>query len=580
MSSTEDERKKAKREKKEAKKAKKEAEAQQSPPPPASSSADTPDAEAAAASPASDDSSIIRLFDASSPRRERMKLHYIDTLPQLGPALAAIRASSCLSVDCEGVALSRTGAICLVQVSTACDPVTRLYDCYLFDVVALGDKAFTTGLGAILSAPQPTKLFYDVRRDSEALYHQFGVHLRGVCDMQLMELASRRSRNQSVVYLPGLARLLGDRFTDLDASLQSIKDGMSGKYEAQPDLWQRRPLTRDQTIYAAVDVVLLHLLLDELTTPPMDKQKPKSGEEANAAAPASADKEGAASDKPAKTTDAPGPSAPAATVGSAGSRPVTRSSMYVNEQTRALVQQYSDIVWAASIRDLDSEPDQWARRHVPLEFQHATFPLSLQATCAAVQASKDAKEARQREAAEAAKNKGSKRKGAPDSEGKKIAASFSAAAADSAAAAAAASPAQPASSSSSLSSFVQRLARTPAARSNYSGLANTLKHMRKQQAVAGVGNRATVAAAEPTSSDSKRKGRTLQAAAGVSSSASTPLASAAGAATRVPALRVGSIVGDPSAFHPQVTPAVVAQLAKQGQASQPSLKKHKVSHAF
>jgi exonuclease 3'-5' domain-containing protein 1 len=290
-----------------------------------------------------------------------MQLHYIDTVEGMAPALATIRASSRLSVDCEGVALSRTGTICLVQVSTACDPVTRLYHCFLFDVVALGASTFTTGLGAILSAPTPVKLFYDMRRDSEALFHQFGIHLRGVCDMQLMELASRRARNQSVVYLPGLARLLGDRFTDLDAELQAVKDGMSGKYEQQPDLWQRRPLTKEQTIYAAVDVVLLHLLLDELITPPKDKLKDHGAAPPAATAAAAAQAEADAATAAAATVTSLSPSDSQEVV----SRPVARSAMYVNEQTRQLVEQYSEIVWSASIRSVTQTRTQSTHPRVP-----------------------------------------------------------------------------------------------------------------------------------------------------------------------------------------------------------------------
>jgi hypothetical protein len=250
--------------------------------------------------------------------------------------------------------------------------------------------------------------------------------------------------------------------------------------------------------------------------------------------------------------------------------------------------------------DLDGEPDLWSRRHVPLDFQHAAFPLSLSAACAAVQAARDAREQARREAeeqeqeaaADKKKKKQAKRKGTQgDVEEKKIAASFSAAAAAAAAdaASAAAKPAESA-ASSSLSSFVQRLSRTPAARSHYSGLANTLKHMRKQTAAAAAASGAAPAAIAAASSDkqqlsgSKRKGRQVPQAADVpstsSSSSSKKTAAAAAAAPRVPALRVGSIVGNPAAFHPQLTPAVVAGLTKQGQASQPTMKKQKISHAF
>ncbi len=231
--------------------------------------------------------------------------------------------------------------------------------------------------------------------------------------------------------------------------------------------------------------------------------------------------------------------------------------------------------------DLDCEPDQWSRRHVPLDFQHATFPLSLAAACATALANRQARE----EAKAAAANGGAggkkdrkKRKENAEPEPAKIAASFSAAAAAPAAATAADSAAAPA----SLSSFVQRMARTPAARNNYSGLANTLKHMRKQQSAA-----AATAAGEDSKSaaevGSKRKGGRQVPYAADASSTATPAASqqpslvGAAAVARLPLL---SHVGNPADFHPQVTHVTVAQLTKTANASTATLKKQKISHAF
>jgi len=325
----------------------------------------------AAASPPPSDPDLIRLWDESSPRRERMKMHYVTTRKQVRTALAVIAREATISVDCEGVALGRTGPVCLVQVSTPVDAETNVFHVFLFDVVALGRAALDTGLGAILSAPTPIKLFFDVRRDSEALYHQFGVELKGVCDMQLLELAARRACNQVGTYLPGLGRLLGERFPDLDPALQVIKEGMSGNYEATPNLWELRPLTREQNIYAAVDVALLHVLLQQITTPPTRKARGAAASITTAAGVTAepAASEAAATASPEPSPVAAEPASPAAAAASeksgeaatskptseaaaaaAKSKPRPMRHMYVNEQTRKYVEQYSDIVWAASTR--------------------------------------------------------------------------------------------------------------------------------------------------------------------------------------------------------------------------------------
>jgi exonuclease 3'-5' domain-containing protein 1 len=103
-------------------------------------------------------------------------------------------------VDLEGVNLSRQGTI----------PILQFYvlpkDCtYLVDIHQLQHAAFSTtgkhsgkSLKAILEAEDIPKVFFDVRNDSDALYHHFQISLSGVHDIQLMELATRRSNRRCV----------------------------------------------------------------------------------------------------------------------------------------------------------------------------------------------------------------------------------------------------------------------------------------------------------------------------------------------------------------------------------------------
>ena len=50
------------------------------------------------------------------------------------------------------------------------------------------------GIRELLEDPDFPKIFFDCRQDSDALFHQFGVLLRGVRDLQLMELLLRTHR--------------------------------------------------------------------------------------------------------------------------------------------------------------------------------------------------------------------------------------------------------------------------------------------------------------------------------------------------------------------------------------------------
>lgn len=51
---------------------------------------------------------------------------------------------------------------------------------YLIDVAVLGTLAFSQGLREVLQSETVPKLFFDCRRDSDALFHQFQVRLAGM----------------------------------------------------------------------------------------------------------------------------------------------------------------------------------------------------------------------------------------------------------------------------------------------------------------------------------------------------------------------------------------------------------------
>ena len=113
-----------------------------------------------------------------------------------------------VAVDFEGIALSRTGKLCLAQVAPKGGPV------YLVDVTALGSDAFGAGrLGELLESTAVLKLIFDCRGDSDALYHQYGVRMRHLYDVQVVYClkgdqdtnAGRRGR-----YLLGLRKALAD----------------------------------------------------------------------------------------------------------------------------------------------------------------------------------------------------------------------------------------------------------------------------------------------------------------------------------------------------------------------------------
>jgi len=113
----------------------------------------------------------------------------VDDEPSLEEAIfelkEKVKRNSLLAVDCEGVSLSRKGALTIITVATE-------KKVYIFDVLKLGKAVLRNGLGEILEKKSREKLMFDCRGDSDAFWHQFSVKLSGVLDLQLLEVTYRR----------------------------------------------------------------------------------------------------------------------------------------------------------------------------------------------------------------------------------------------------------------------------------------------------------------------------------------------------------------------------------------------------
>lgn len=188
-------------------------------------------------------------------------------------------SSRFIAVDCEGVSLSRHGALTIITVATE-------EEVYIFDVYKLGKFIFSCGLSQILEDKSCTKLMFDCREDSDALWHQFNVRMTGILDLQLLEILYRREndtvadkatdqfsfstsyshRNQrthdQVESVFGFRRCL--ELYVSDENLIRMKDKGRLLLKSDEEIWKKRPLSNELIQYCIVDTLAMFSLYDKL----------------------------------------------------------------------------------------------------------------------------------------------------------------------------------------------------------------------------------------------------------------------------------------------------------------------------
>ncbi|KAM0513337.1 hypothetical protein ACHAPE_007989 [Trichoderma viride] len=176
-----------------------------------------------------------------------------------------------LYIDLEGERLSRNGNISLLTV--LCYSVEHLMQVDVIDIHTLGDAAFHTAgvrgktLKNILESPEIRKVFFDVRNDSDALYAHYGIELRGVLDIQLMESANRQSA-QSREFVCGLSKCIESILIGRDRDHWKLCKE-TGDRLWNPDkggsysVFNARPLSNEVLAYCVGDVQYLPTLYNK-----------------------------------------------------------------------------------------------------------------------------------------------------------------------------------------------------------------------------------------------------------------------------------------------------------------------------
>jgi exonuclease 3'-5' domain-containing protein 1 len=175
--------------------------------------------------------------------------------------------SPVMYMDLEGINLSRHGSISIVTILAKSARLRA--DCvFLIDVHKLRARAFTTPgtkgqtLQDILQDATKTKVFFDVRNDSDALFALYKIALAGIEDIQLMESATRRT-TQSRGFVTGLAKCIEQNLSTTQAWKLVKEKGeklFNPVHGGSYAVFNQRPIPADIVAYCAGDVALLPAL--------------------------------------------------------------------------------------------------------------------------------------------------------------------------------------------------------------------------------------------------------------------------------------------------------------------------------
>ncbi|KAF5844037.1 hypothetical protein GGP41_003900 [Bipolaris sorokiniana] len=225
-----------------------------------------------------------------------IKAEIIDTTEQIGDLVdwlichgSSVRNSPTMYIDLEGVNLCREGSVSILTLLIDTGIPTRRV--CLIDVHTLGAQAFNT-VGAkqatlkdILQDEEITKVFFDVRNDSDALFAHFGVALQGVEDVQLMESATRKT-TASRKFLNSLTKCIENNLSLNSSGLASWKLSKEKgerlykvQYGGSYDVFNQRPIPEDIVSYCVGDVQYLPELRDRFRTQQAYQWRDLVGEE-------------------------------------------------------------------------------------------------------------------------------------------------------------------------------------------------------------------------------------------------------------------------------------------------------------
>ncbi|KAI5647974.1 hypothetical protein M9H77_33979 [Catharanthus roseus] len=165
-----------------------------------------------------------------------------------------------IGFDCEGVDLCRHGTLCIMQLAFP-DAI------YLVDAIEGGEELVKACKPA-LESDYITKVIHDCKRDSEALYFQFGIRLHNVVDTQIAYSLIKEQEGHARApddYISFVGLLADPSYCGIS---YAEKEEVRILLRQDPKFWKYRPLSELMVRAAADDVRFLlfvyHKIMEKL----------------------------------------------------------------------------------------------------------------------------------------------------------------------------------------------------------------------------------------------------------------------------------------------------------------------------
>lgn len=204
-------------------------------------------------------------------KRGQLMIGSVENAEQCHQAIQFIRGNKQVAVDCEGVDLSRTGKLCLIQIAILLSQDEKCT--FIFDIILLEKepqfKNARDSLASVLEDSTIAKIMHDSRQDCSALFHQLSISVTNILDTQIAYRTICEIKRGTSAFNPddgkriGLGALLIKYELPPHPNKVEVHKRMA---KTGSEFWATRPIPNDLVEYMVYDVISLHPLMAKMAS--------------------------------------------------------------------------------------------------------------------------------------------------------------------------------------------------------------------------------------------------------------------------------------------------------------------------